>query len=113
MSQSRIAIPSTEEERIRLIGELLCKAIVRASFLDPAVTPRPLGSPLLATFEDRIVDYLRQRGPASPKEMRAMLGCSRSRIQLALQRLRLSGRVMPCGGRTTAVSYRWVDPTRN
>ena len=106
----------SEEQRIRLIGELLCKGILRSPSLrgndggPPAVISTGAGEPEL-----RIVDYLKRHETASPSEMRAVLNLSRSRTYRALQRLLSSRQIAANGGRTSAAGYRLVDfdPSRN
>jgi len=112
----RPLIPTTEPERIRLIGELLCKGILcspslRANAALAMVNPAVDGG----EPEQRIVDYLRRHQAASPSEMRTVLNLSRSRTYRVLQRLLLSRQVVANGGRTTAAAYRLADfdPSRN
>ena len=106
----------SEEQRIHLIGELLCKGILRS----PALRGSDSGAPASMTAdaeepEPRIVDYLRKHRAASPSEIKAVLNLSRSRTYRALQRLLLSGQIAANGGRTSAAAYRLVDfdPSRN
>jgi AraC-like DNA-binding protein len=111
-------LPETEDERIRLIGDLLCKGILLSPSLrgdavgvgeSPTVDRRKLEP------EQRIVDYLRRHRAASPAEMRTVLNLSRSRTYRALQQLLASRLVVTNGGRTTAAAYRLadLDPSRN
>jgi hypothetical protein len=112
----RPLIPTTEPERIRLIGELLCKGILCSPSLR-ADAASATGSPTVNAGEpeQRIVDYLRRHQAASPAEMRAVLNLSRSRTYRSLQRLLFSRQVVANGGRTSAAAYRLADfdPSRN
>ena len=112
----RPLIPMTEPERIRLIGELLCKGILCSPSLRANAARATVSSTADAGEpEQRIVDYLRRHQAASPSEMRAVLNLSRSRTYRVLQRLLLSRQVVANGGRTTAAAYRLADfdPSRN
>jgi hypothetical protein len=105
---------TAEEQRLRLIGELLCKGIrcSRAETRPGGDVERlpGLGSP---TPEDRIVAYLRRHAPAAPAEIRAALSLSRTGTDRALRHLRQMGQVVSNGGRTSAAAYSPVDPSRN
>ena len=106
----------SEEQRIALIGELLCKGILRSPSLRASDGGVPAAMAAGASEpETRIVDYLRKHRTASPSELKAVLNLSRSRTTRALQRLRLSGQIAPYGGRTSAAAYRLADfdPSRN
>lgn len=106
----------SEEQRIHLIGELLCKGILHSPSLRGSAGGPPVAIPPDAVEpEQRIVDYLKRHQTASPSEMRAVLNLSRSRIYRALQRLLLSRQIVANGGRTTAAAYRLMDfdPSRN
>ena len=115
-AQISLAGGLSEEQRIRLIGALLCKGILHSPSLrgndggPPAALSAGTGEP-----EQRIVDYLKRHQTASPSEMRAVLNLSRSRTYRALQRLVLSRQIAANGGRTSAAGYRLVDfdPSRN
>ncbi len=104
----------SEEQRIRLIGELLCKGIICSPTLHPPVACVD-GVSNTAAFaaEDRIVDYLRRHQPASPAEIRSVLNLSRTGAYRALRRLLSTGQVVSNGGLTSAAAYRLVDPSRN
>jgi hypothetical protein len=111
-----LSLPSTQEDRLRLIGELLCKGILcspslHAMRLGGAALPEPI--PL--NPEERILEYLRRHESASPAEMRAVLKLSRTRTSQALQRLLLSRQIARNDGRTSATAYRlaFFDPSRN
>ncbi len=106
----------SEEQRIHLIGELLCKGILRS----PSLRGGDVGAPTATTgdageLEPRIVDYLRKHQTASPAEIKAVLNLSRSRTYRALQRLLSSRQIVSNGGRTSAAAYRLTDfdPSRN
>jgi uncharacterized membrane protein len=113
----------SEEERIRLIGELICKAILAAGPADPATSEREtdhpespaLDAPDRSAPDGRILEYLRRNSEAAPGEMVRVLGLSRSTAHRALQRLVSENRVVATGGRTSAAAYRLlaVDPSRN
>ena len=109
----RPSYPTTEEERIRLIGELLCKGIL----LSPSLRVGEGGPPAVTVIgtvdaEQRIVDYLKRHRAASPSELRAVLNLSRSGTYRALQRLLLSRQVIANGGRTSAASVLLEATTR-
>ncbi len=108
--------PLTEEDRIRLIGDLLCKGILCSPALCTA-SAGPVGRPELdcAEPEQRIVAYLQRHEAAAPSELRAVLNLSRTRTYHALQRLLLSRQIVANGGRTSAAAYRLsgFDPSRN
>ena len=104
------------DERMRRIGELICKGIL----CSPALRFDPSGTLVrteaaAAEPEERIVDYLRRHHSASPSEMRVVLHLSRSRTYRALQWLLLSGQIVTNGGQTSATAYRLADfdPSRN
>lgn len=109
----RIAIPESEEDRIRLIGELLSKGILRSPALARGERSSDHDVPSVAGPDTRIIDYLRRHGAASPAELRAVLGLSRSGVHRVLRRLSMTGQVVTNGGRTSAVVYRLTDPSRN
>jgi len=112
----RQAIPQTAEDRLRLIGDLLCKGILGSPALRSAHGESALASDAVpANPEDRILDYLRRHEWASPAEMRVVLKLSRTRTSLALQRLVLANQIASNGGKTTAAAYRLntFDPSRN
>ena len=108
--------PIAGDDRVRLIGQLICKGILCSPGLRrdrPAVSDgaeEPIPAP-----EGRIVDYLRRHQAASPSEMRTVLNLSRSSTYRALQNLLLSRRVVANGCRTSAAAYRLADfdPSRN
>jgi hypothetical protein len=112
----RTSSPMPGDERMRRIGELICKGIL----CSPALRFDPTGTLVrteaaAAEPEERIVDYLRRHHSASPSEMRAVLNLSRSRTYRALQWLLLSGQIVTNGGQTSATAYRLADfdPSRN
>jgi hypothetical protein len=112
----RVSQPMTGDERMRRIGELICKGII----CSPSLRFDSMGSlvrteAVTAGPEQRIVDYLRRHHAASPSEIRTVLNLSRSRTYRMLQQLLLSGQVVANGGQTSAVAYRLADfdPSRN
>jgi hypothetical protein len=105
----------TEQERLRRIGELICRAIMRSPELPVATAVRPVGAPYpRGQPEEGIVNYLRCFGQASPTEMRLAMGLSKSMAARSLQRLLETKRVI-VSGRTRAAFYRLTDfdPSRN
>lgn len=112
----RLSLPSTPEDRLRLIGELLCKGILCSPSLHAGrLSGAALTAPVPLNPEERILEYLRRHESASPAEMRAVLKLSRTRTNLALQRLLLSQQIARNGGRTSAAAYHLAsfDPSRN
>jgi hypothetical protein len=106
----------TGDERVRRIGELICKGILCSPALRFDATGTLVRTKAAAAEpEERIVDYLRRHHSASPSEMRAVLNLSRSRTYRALQWLLLSGQVVTNGGQISAAAYRLAafDPSRN
>jgi len=104
------------DERMRRIGELICKGIICSPSLRLEATGAQMRTESVADDPDqRIVDYLRRHHAASPSELRTVLNLSRSRTYRALERLLLSGQVVANGGHTSAVAYRLADfdPSRN
>ena len=100
----------SEEQRIHLIGELLCKGILRS----PSLRASDGGAPAVFAADasepgPRIVDYLRKHRTASPSEIKTVLNLSRSRTYRALQRLLSSRLIIANGGRTSAAAYRLLD----
>lgn len=108
--------PITDDERVRRIGELICKGILVSPGLrsDREVRPAP-DAPGAVDLGSRIVEYLRRHSTASPGEMRVVFNLSRSRTYRALQRLLETRVIVRNGGRTTAAGYRLadIDPSRN
>ncbi len=105
----------TEQDRLSRIGELLCRAILRAEFASPKPSAR--GEPPKEAgpaAEQIIVNYLRFFGTAAPAELRLTLGLSKSTANRSLQRLLEHGRVA-VAGRTRNAAYRLTDfdPSRN
>lgn len=122
-----VALPSrhsndlTESERLRRIGELIGRGIMRSRLLNDESNGRHAqnvvsGSVVVGDEEpwQRIVALLQRTKEASPSEIRLMLKLSRSATDRALQRLRAEQRVVACG-RTSSVVYRLkdFDPSRN
>lgn len=112
----RHSIPEASEDRLRLIGDLLCKGILGS----PALRAAPEGAASMravvpSTPEERILAYLRQHEWASPSEMRAVLSLSRTRTSQVLRRLVLANQIASNGGKTTAAAYRLnnFDVSRN
>lgn len=105
------------DERIRRIGALICR-IARSlpnephtdEQLDALCAPQPDES----APEMKVLGYLRKISEASPAEIRATVGLSRSTTYRTLQRLHSQRRVT-CHGRTKALVYRIpdIDPSRN
>jgi hypothetical protein len=115
-NRERVSVPggSAEEQRIRLIGELLCKGIICSPpSLRPGGGDAEVADAAFCTPESRVVAYLRRHEPASPAEIRAVLNLSRSGAYRVLRRLLLTGQVVSTGGRTSAAAYRLIDPSRN
>ena len=110
----RPLLPTSDEERLRLIGELLCKGILCSPSLRTHGSDN-VGVPHNGRHdpEQRIVDYLGRNETASPSEMQAVLQLSRSGTHRALQRLLITGQIVSNGGRTSTVAYRLIDPSRN
>ena len=106
----------SSDERMRWIGELICKGILCSPGLrfDPTGAPDRTGA-AIAEPEERILAYLRRHKAASPSELRTVMNLSRSRAYRALQHLLLSGQIVANGGRTSATAYRLADfdPSRN
>ena len=103
----------TEKERLRRICELLAKAcMLYWASVEVGETPAPPRheSPSKArtpvrepTDEERIVTYL-QRGPASPKELSALLRLSRRTLNRRISELISDGAVV-CKGLTKRTEY--------
>ncbi len=121
------ALPSSrsddlsETERLRRIGELIGRGIMRSRLLHDESNGRHaqnvVTGSVVAGAEDprqRIVALLQRTKEASPAEIRVMLKLSRSGTDRALQRLRAEQRVVAFG-RTSSVVYRLkdFDPSRN
>ena len=106
-----------DAQRLRRIGELLCKAVVlaeadRALQVSPEkVEPRDTTPSLtlphsrVAADDNRIVEYLGFVGTAAPAGIRGTLGLSRSGLHRALRRLAAAGCVVSTGN-TRRVVYR-------
>ncbi|MST93720.1 MAG: MarR family transcriptional regulator [Pedosphaera sp.] len=108
--------PPSEVDHVRLIGDLVSKGITCSPALRTGKTMVGDGLVLEATNPaERILHYLRKHDGASPAELRAVLGLSRSSAYRALQRLLEASQVETTGGRTTAAGYRIsnFDPSRN
>ena len=107
----------SESERIRLIGELICKAILRSSALSMESDgfASASGSSVPEKSDRRIVEYLRRAREAAPGEICRMLNLSRTTVHRVLHRLVSERRVVALGGRTSAAAYRLaeIDPSRN
>lgn len=102
-------------QRLRRIGELLCKAIVlteagrpRTHEASRSVREVPAAPPVSADGllgDDRIVNYLDFVGAASPGVIRTGLGLTRTSVHRALRRLSAAG-VIVGSGQTRRVVYR-------
>lgn len=105
----------SEAERLCRIGELICKGIHASPALFSADLSRPAPHLEPQTPAERVLEYLRRHGSASPAELEAVLNLSRSRAYRTLQQLLLEGRIESNGGRTSSVAYRLraFDPSRN
>ena len=102
----------TEKERLQRICELLAQAcmlywasvevgeILAPPGQSPSKTRTPVREP---TDEERIVTYL-QRGPASPKELSALLRLSRRTLNRRISELISDGAVV-CKGLTKRTEY--------
>jgi len=100
----------TDPARRRRIAELLCKAIQMASVSDalevsatPDVPARPASVAL--SEGDRVLNFLRVVGEASPAAIRQSLGLSRSGVFRTLQRL-AHERQVAAHGQTRTLVYR-------
>jgi len=115
---STVVEPDTlsEQERIKRICELLCKAVLSAEagrvVAPPEVEELEVAHELLPRLalaeqpdEARIINYLALVGQASPSAIRATLGLSRWCATNALNRLLSVGRVATCG-QTRLLTYR-------
>lgn len=113
--KQRLAWRLAGDERIQRIGELLCKGILSSPELARPTGTDQSGAVDLLTPEARILGYLQRHAWASPAEMRAVLGLSRTRTHLALQRLLRTNRIAGNGGKTSAAAYRLTpfDASRN
>ena len=118
MIESR-PLPATnlpDRDRIRRIGELLCKAVMLAEAkrvvqpVEVQEMPAPGilgGRPRARTFSDqRVLRYLQTAGDASPVAIRTALGLSRSTAFRALTRLSADGEVVVAGGSGSLLVYR-------
>lgn len=104
----------SEEQRMRRIGAFIC----RVAQFEPS-RPSPAAQPFVDLVSDadpgeRVLAYLDSVCEASPIEIRATLGLSRSMTYRVLQRLVLLRQVASRGS-TKSVAYRAThgDPTRN
>jgi hypothetical protein len=108
---------TADTQRLRRIGELLCKAVMLAE-ADRALQVPPekvelrdttplvaLPDPRVAADDNRIVDYLGLVGTAAPAGIRGTLGLSRSGLHRAMRRLAAAGCVVSTGN-TRGVVYR-------
>ena len=104
----------TNAARLKRIAELLCKAVIlveadRALQVpDAADLPpesRDTYGDAVAKENQRVLNYLRLAGQASPLSIRSTLGLTRSAAYRALQRLTRNGLVV-VDGQTRTVSYR-------
>ncbi len=111
----------TEAERLRRIGELIGRGIMRSRLLRDESNGRHAQNVVTGSVVEgaeeprqRIVALLQRTKEASPAEIRVMLKLSRSGTDRALQRLRAEQRVV-ASGRTSSVVYRLkeFDPSRN
>lgn len=95
----------SRERRLRRIAELLVKAItLHEGSLAPA--KREGGMQSKPTDGERILAHLRLAS-ASPKEIRSMIGLSRSTFNRRIAMLVAEGKVAP-NGNTRGVVYRLV-----
>ena len=105
------------DDRMRWIGELICKGILCSPGLrlEPTAGALDRTGAAIVEPEERILAYLRRHRAASPAEVRTVLNLSRSRTYRALQHLIFSGQIVANGGRTSAAAYRLADfdPSRN
>lgn len=104
-----------EEERIRRIGELICRGIMASPSLHAgtdnslSIMAPPAGVLRVpVTGEERVLHYLGSVPAASPKEIRVFLRISRATLYRVLNRLLLAGRIA-CSGRGKNVEYRLTD----
>lgn len=108
-----------EKRRLKRIAEILYDAVLLSESGPGANAAAgsdrdPRGDPILgseeasdASAEARVVNLLSQRGNASPLEVRATLGLSRTSAYRVLNRLVSAGRIV-AAGQTRALMYRLI-----
>lgn len=100
-----------EQERMRRISALVCRATLKLSEAAPMVTPavEVLAPTADAGSSGRVLAYLDRVREASPVETRLSLGLSRSTVFRSLQQLVTAGQAAT-RGHTKSVVYRVVTP---
>ncbi|KAB2911754.1 MAG: hypothetical protein F9K30_21515 [Dechloromonas sp.] len=106
----------SDDERLRRIAELLCKAILPMQASEAVATPaagqskdEPVKHPAFVDphevgEDNRVLSYLRFVGHASPAQIRGTLGLSRTGTHRVLFRLSRSGKIA-ASGRTRNILY--------
>ena len=104
-------VPLSPHDRVRRISALLCKAVMLAEAKRMVQPPSAGAEPMapekgdVTDIDERILNFLRGSGEASPLLIRSALGIPRSTAYWSFLRLRRAGQIVG-NGRARALIYR-------
>ena len=105
------SVSTSDAQRLRRIGELLCKAVIlaevnraMASVISTETNAEPAAfDPAAISDDQRIVAYLGLTGQGSPLAIRSALGLTRSAVYRSLLRLNRERQVVALGETRTLI----------
>ena len=105
------SVSTSDAQRLRRIGELLCKAVIlaevnraMASVISTETNAEPAAfDPAAISDDQRIVAYLGLTGQGAPLAIRSALGLTRSAVYRSLLRLNRERQVVALGETRTLI----------